>query len=329
MRMKKNPAQWPTIALLIAASVSSVGCTGFMPSKDSKVSSYLPTMPWSKKKDEQPEPYPNPVRLAATWTPDTLIQTGRTPTRGFGGRLYFFDERSRIVPVEGTLSVHGFDDKETDPKARVKPFEFTPEQFTQHFSNGDLGASYSVWIPWDAVGGEQKNISLVATFKTKEGKIVQGIPASVVLPGRSDPTASVASRTERFSPQFVEHRDAAVTPQTDKSGLVTTTIGRRGSGTSTPTGPRTFDMQRVANAPGSMVAAANRQGKTPYIDVMNTNPSRLPAPTDMPSGLANPGVMPASAQMPLGVKPASTHATGKPRYEVQRTISGPTRRVIR
>ncbi len=29
-----------------------------------------------RKKDKTPEPYPNPVKLAATWTPDTLVQMG-------------------------------------------------------------------------------------------------------------------------------------------------------------------------------------------------------------------------------------------------------------
>ncbi len=74
---------------------------------------------------------------------------------------------------------------QTEPEGSVKRFEFTPEQFTRHFSQTDLGASYSVWIPWDAIGGEQRRISLVASFKTVEGKLVQGIPATILLPGSS------------------------------------------------------------------------------------------------------------------------------------------------
>ena len=82
--------------------------------------------------------------------------------RGFGGRFFFYDEKSRPVPVDGTLIVHGFDDTADTPEDRVKRFEFTPEQFTRHFSQTDLGASYSVWVPWDAIGGDQRRISLVA-----------------------------------------------------------------------------------------------------------------------------------------------------------------------
>ena len=87
-----------------------------------------------------------------------MVETGRTPTRGFGGRVLFYDEKSRPVPVEGSLMVHGFDDSSEDPEEGVNRFAFTSEQFTRHFSQSDLGASYSIWIPWDAIGGDQKRV---------------------------------------------------------------------------------------------------------------------------------------------------------------------------
>ena len=67
----------------------ATGCTGLNKQADESTSPTNSTltkwMPWKKDKGEEPEPYPNPVKLAAIWTPDTLVQTGRTPTRGFGG----------------------------------------------------------------------------------------------------------------------------------------------------------------------------------------------------------------------------------------------------
>ena len=161
--------------------------------------SLLERMPWAKK-DKAPEPYPNPAKLAAVWSTESLTQVGRVPTRGFGGRIFFYDEKTRSVPVDGTLVIHGFDDKAEDPKTAVKRFEFTPEQLTSHFSQSDVGASYSVWIPWDAIGGEQRHISLVASFKTKEGKTLQGQPTNVLLPGtKADSAMALANR---YSPTF-------------------------------------------------------------------------------------------------------------------------------
>lgn len=133
--------------LLLAAIVAfgpitagSVGCSTFGKKPVADDRSFFEKMPLiGKKKDvENPDPYPNPVKMAATWTPDTLVQSGRTPTRGFGGRVFFYDEKSRAVPVEGTLIVHGFDDSQGVERSETKRFEFTPEQFTRHYSQSDL-----------------------------------------------------------------------------------------------------------------------------------------------------------------------------------------------
>ncbi len=182
-------------------------------------------MPWSKKSDG-PEPYPNPVKLAATWTPDTLTQVGRVPTRGFGARVYFYDEKSRPVPVAGTLTVHAFDETgaRKDGIPNVKRYQFTPEQFTNHFSQSDLGASYSVWIPWDAVGGDQTRVSLVASFTTAEGKTVQGSASTVLLPGAKESAAE--SLAQKFAPEYRQWQAAASGATPPSSGLTTTTIHR-------------------------------------------------------------------------------------------------------
>jgi hypothetical protein len=206
-------AVWTVAGILM---VTSVGCTGLgqKSPKDWK-------MPWSKK-DKPPEPYPNPVKMAATWTPDTLVQTGRTPTRGFGGRLFFYDEKTRAVPVEGDLTVHAFAENTDGSVGEVKRYHFTSEQFTQHFSQSDLGASYSIWIPWDAVGGDQMRISLVPSFKAASGRLVQGETALVGLPGRRKAVESIAKKPDTAQ-MMVASRDPS------KSGLTTTTIPvRRG-----------------------------------------------------------------------------------------------------
>lgn len=215
-----------TSAVASLAMLGTVGCASVSNGTKAKKPSLLDRMPWASDKDELPEPYPNPVKMAATWTPDTLVQTGRTPTRGFGGRIFFYDEKSRPVPVEGTLIVHGFNEQAPSPQESVKRFEFTPEQFTKHFSQCDLGASYSVWIPWDVVGGDQQRISLVASFRTSEGKPVQGVPATVMLPGKK-PKLTPGQEMAHFSPQYREYKDALANNTPPTSGLTTTTITRR------------------------------------------------------------------------------------------------------
>lgn len=190
-------------------------------------SSVFDRLPWVGNDDDDsvPEPYPNPVKLAATWTPDTLIQIGRTPTRGFGGRVFFYNEKSQPVPVDGTLTIHGFDENSEDPKEGVKRFVFTPEQLTRHFGQSDLGASYSIWLPWDAAGGEQRRISLVTSFQAASGATVQGIPATMLLPGK-DTSLQSTDKVAELSPKYREYLAATRSENLPNSGLTTTTIRR-------------------------------------------------------------------------------------------------------
>ena len=249
------------LVVLMPTLLTAAGCSGVGPKESTAWK-----MPWSKE-DKAAKPYPNPVRMVATWTPDTLTQSGRIPTRGFGGRFYFYDEKTRSVPVAGELTVHAFAEKSDGSVGEVKRYQFTEEQITRHFSQSDLGASYSVWIPWDAVGGDQMRISLVPSFKSSNGKLVQGDLALVGLPGRRVATENIAKRpdpTERLMAQ----RDSS------KSGLTTTTIPVR----------RSLDSPSIMR-PG-MSAAADR--------IATSRPSRPSAaarvaaeiPVEMPAEFA-------------------------------------------
>lgn len=132
--------------------------------------------------------YQTPQSINATWTHDVYTTEGKAPTRGFGGRLYFYNERSQAIPVDGELIVYGFDDTQRNHEgmgieSADKKFRFTAEQFTTHFSESQLGASYSIWIPWDAAPGNKKKIMLIPTFKSKSGQVIRGNAATLLLPG--------------------------------------------------------------------------------------------------------------------------------------------------
>ncbi|GIW92161.1 MAG: hypothetical protein KatS3mg110_0202 [Pirellulaceae bacterium] len=143
--------------------------------------------PWSRPAVID-SPYQVPTRMVVVWTPDTLTLPGRPPTRGFGGRIYFYNNQGQAIPVDGQLVVYGFDDSDPDEASTVphRRFVFTPEQFTKHFSPSELGASYSVWIPWDTNDTRQKTISLLPVFTSVSGHRVVGEQTINVLRGRTD-----------------------------------------------------------------------------------------------------------------------------------------------
>lgn len=173
--------------LTLATLVLLAGCQSFTGSKGPAKSAEGFQWPWQKDKQAKHESkYGQPVRLAVIWTPDVLSVPGKAPTRGFGGRLFFYNNRNMAIPVEGQLVVYGYDDSQpTEKKVADRKFVFTPEQFTALYSESDLGASYSIWVPWDEVGGEQCKISLLPVFTSVAGHHVAGKQSVNILEGRN------------------------------------------------------------------------------------------------------------------------------------------------
>ncbi len=216
--------------ILFAMALSTVGCetltTDAVTSKKKKKDSSW----FSIKKKE----YQTPQSMNVTWSHDILTLPGKAATRGFGGRFYFYDEKNKAIPVEGDMVVYGFDDTNKqqtteDLSQATKRFRFTAEQFTTHFTEGELGPSYSVWIPWDEAYGAPKKIMLIPTFLTKEGRIVRGAAANLNLPGitKNDPNDASVQQASVVTTQSIPNRmidkrnsDAA----SPSSGLRTTTI---------------------------------------------------------------------------------------------------------
>jgi hypothetical protein len=144
-------------------------------------------LPWSSKDPEITESaFQTPARMATIWVPDVMTQPNGKATRGFGGRFFFYNPRNEAVPVEGQLVVYAYDDTDKSQTTQTpsRKYVFTPEQFTTHFGKSKLGASYSVWISWDDVGGQEKSISLMPVFTTSSGHVVMGQQAMNVLPGK-------------------------------------------------------------------------------------------------------------------------------------------------
>lgn len=152
--------------------------------------------------DSLPEPVA-PQRLSAVWKAATFSQRGKPGVRGFGGRLMFYapNEKESVV-VDGTLTVYAFDDENIDTK-NAKPkkrFVYLSEQLASRYSESKLGHSYSVWIPWDQVGGEQRKISLVVRFESRQGAMIMSDASRQLLPGRpkeKQPERFVSSEQNR------------------------------------------------------------------------------------------------------------------------------------
>lgn len=154
---------------------------------------------WSRAKlweERKPDPQ-CPTKIVDLWTDTVLHQAGETSIRGFGGRIMFYgeDEKETCV-VAGKLTVLAFDDDQESTKPE-KVFVFLPEQLDRHYSKSEIGHSYSFWIPWDAVGGPARRLTLVTRFEDAHGTIVTGKPVHKQLPGErpaTEPATAAAAQ---------------------------------------------------------------------------------------------------------------------------------------
>ncbi len=149
-------------------------------------------IPWGTGEDGKLE---RPMKLVANWSEAVMTSGNLSPTRGFGGRLvYYAKEGGKPVKVAGTLTVYAFNESDgmQDDVVPDRKFVFTEEQFAQHYSDkGLLKHSYNVWLPWDELGGEKKDISLMCRFVSSQGDVVLSEQTRHVLPGKPSKNPAV------------------------------------------------------------------------------------------------------------------------------------------
>ncbi len=195
------------ICLLVLAALACTGCSWHSGGKWKFAQLHRPEFLGGKPATPDPE---IPSRLVATWADTVLNKAGQPSQRGFGGRLIFFKEGSQDpIRVDGQLVVYAFDDTdrpdyETHP---TRQYVFPREQLPKQESDSKLGPSYSVWLPWDEVGGPQKKISLIARFEPAGGPILLGEQTRHLLPGVAPPEQQLVA-----DPAFGALQAAAAQP---------------------------------------------------------------------------------------------------------------------
>ena len=170
-----TPSAWVRNAFSMSLIMTLLGGCQFAPSKPN-----WPTS-WFQKNDEPG----TPDRMLAIWSDTILHQPGKPGVRGFGGRIYFYEgSDTKAILIDGKLSVYAYDGEDLGSSAKpLRKFVFTKEQFSEHMSYTDMGPSYSVWLPWDKVGGESMQLSLVTRFEGTAGGVVISKPTTKLLPG--------------------------------------------------------------------------------------------------------------------------------------------------
>jgi len=180
---------------------------------------------WFAKEDKPAVP----DRMMIVWTDTILHQPQKPGVRGFGGRVFFYSgNETNPVKVDGSLTIYAYDNDNLDSDATrpERKFVFTGEQFEKHMSYTDLGPSYSIWLPWDEVGGEGRQLSLVSRFDGSAGGVVISKPAVKLLPGLAKKQKRGGNTIAKSSDTGVRQAGAELDPSDDH----VSTVGYDGDG---------------------------------------------------------------------------------------------------
>ncbi len=266
---------------LVLAWLLAAGCQTVTPSK-----------PWNWLWPSAQEGPVLPDRILVVWSDTVLHQPGEPGLRGFGGRLLFYlGDRKDPVEVDGGLAVYVFDADKVDPHspAPERKFVFSADQFASHMSHSELGRSYSVWLPWDEVGGPSRRLSIVTRFEGRHGGVVISQPTLKLLPGVSH-EFSISTATRESGGQAVRDHDAGNErlqqvgyEHPESAELETATSGRKPSSrrraTETIDLPPSFYQRNLQTAPTVDQPAADDRPPAEMPSALRDVPRRsLPSP---------------------------------------------------
>ncbi|MCL2743973.1 MAG: hypothetical protein FWE67_08985 [Planctomycetaceae bacterium] len=175
---------------------------------------------WTKSKWYKPDmssllPAGPPVKSLAAWEPAVRHSGLEKPERGFGGRVYFYDDGgTKPIKVKGCVVVYAFDEenRKHDDNAPTRSYFFAKDDVKKLYSKSKLGHSYNFWIPWDSEGpdGKSKKVSLIVRYVPDKGSSVVSSQAVVYLPGKAGQTEMLAKeewnkRQEQLAVWNVRH----------------------------------------------------------------------------------------------------------------------------
>ncbi|WDQ15710.1 hypothetical protein [Rhodopirellula sp. P2] len=264
------PIQKMAAAALLVALFGVAGCQ-FVPDRPS----------WSKKLFEKEAEAVVPTRMMVMWADTVLHQPQKPGVRGFGARIYFYNEQDPDpVKVDGGLAVYAFDADDLNPNS-AKPkrkFVFTADQFAEHMSNTSMGISYSVWCPWDEVGGFNEQLSLIVRFEGRSGGVVISDSTVKLLPGLNRPSASSKVASEQAD------GGTQASGSTDLKSLTQLATFRRQAAEAATTQPPRRQTQTIDLPPSFY---RHLTGPAEPVDAVTIPEEPIPANLDSPDAAAN------------------------------------------
>ncbi len=127
-------------------------------------------------------------KILCLWEPAEGQGIDERPSRGFAGQIMFFAHGSPSpIKVDGAVRIYqysNFDPDEIDPTP-IHQFNFSSAAFEVHRTDGTIGHSYNVFLPYVEKGNDGALCALRVEIEDKEGHKISSPYTEVNLAGRN------------------------------------------------------------------------------------------------------------------------------------------------
>jgi|GEM_PF-1089428 len=149
-------------------------------------------------KNKYPKAGPsNPVvQILTLWQPAEGVGIENRSCRGFAGEILFFSQQSASpAQVDGTVRIYVFDNQGTleEQSKPIHQFDFPSEAWKTHQHLGQLGPTYSIFIPYTRKGSYEAQCSLRVRFTPKTGPVTFSDIVTVHLEGKTNPDGTTGA----------------------------------------------------------------------------------------------------------------------------------------
>ena len=160
------------------------------------------------------------ARILCLWEAAEGQGLDGNPSRGFAGQILFFGYGDPSpVPVKGTVHIYEYDNFDSDDLNPVPVHKFTFDNggWNAHVTDGTLGYSYNVFIPYTVPNSGKASCGLKVEFVPENGRPLSSPYTAIQLSGKQGRQADMAIRrdvvkNEQTKPVDVPDTAPAATP---------------------------------------------------------------------------------------------------------------------
>ena len=182
----------------------------------------------------KPRAEQNVSRVLCLWEASRGTGVDGKPARGFAGQILFFGGgHDAAVQVDGDVRIIEYDaySSDDDDPVPLHTFTFKADAWDVHRTEGSLGHSYSVFIPYMQKHKDTVNCGLKVEFVGSNGRVTASDTTEVLLPGRGAQASTsplqrsvIRNSSRRIGPNKNHEAQSNVVSEKDASKLETTTI---------------------------------------------------------------------------------------------------------